>query len=82
MISWILELAAQLYGLCFLMRIVSEFFPELQDLPVVAVMREATQPVVVRLRGYLGYQGRGFDFSPVVAMVGVLLLGKVLGILF
>lgn len=74
----ILSYVLQIYSLILLARVLSSWFPNLDpNSPIVRFLHEATEPVLQPIRRALPRTG-GFDFSPLIVLVGIQVLHSLL----
>jgi YggT family protein len=64
-----------LYSLVIIAAVVVSWIDVPRDHPAVKLLRNVTEPVLAPVRGVLPQTG-GIDFSPIVVLIGLQLLGR------
>lgn len=82
MLAWIFLTAAKLYSLLIFIQTISTYFPSLSEQPLLKKSWNFTRPVLNLIKKQLPAQAGGFDFSPAIAIVLVMIVGKFLAYLF
>jgi len=72
-VAMILDLGLELYKWAFIVAAVISWVNPDPYNPIVRFLRSITEPVLYRIRRYVGIYG-GIDFSPIIAIFAILFL--------
>jgi uncharacterized protein YggT (Ycf19 family) len=82
MLSDLISLLAKLYSSLIFIQALSTFFPSLQEHPLMQKSHQITQPFLDQIRKRVPGQRDGFDFSPIIAIILIMIAAKFLAYLF
>jgi YggT family protein len=72
----LLDQLIDLYSLVIIAAVIASWVDVPHDHPIVKFLRNVTEPVLNPIRGALPTMG-GIDYSPVVVLIGLQLLGRI-----
>lgn len=82
MLAWIILNAAKLYCLIIFIQVLGSYFSSIADHPVVKKSHDFTDPLLDFIRKRIPGQAMGMDFSPMIAIVSIMVIAKFLAYLF